>query len=100
MLLQNNCLNNVVTNGLKEEKEKKACKTGLHGKTRKATGFKSLRVNCWEINQVTSKCQQISEIKLVEKGVKVSTTIEFYIFEIVKAPYFSLKLTFCIFELN
>ena len=57
MLLQNNCLNNVVTNGLKEEKEKKACKTGLHGKTRKATGFKSLRVNCWEINQVTSKCQ-------------------------------------------
>ena len=25
--------------------------------TRKATGFKSLRVNCWEINKVTSKCQ-------------------------------------------
>ena len=23
--------------------------------TRKATGFKSLQVNCWEINQVTSE---------------------------------------------
>ena len=26
-------------------------------KTRKATGFKSLRLNYWEINQATSKCQ-------------------------------------------
>ena len=25
-------------------------------KTRKVTGLKFLRVNCWEINQVTSKC--------------------------------------------
>ena len=25
--------------------------------TRKATGFKSLRVICWEIDQVTSKCK-------------------------------------------
>ena len=24
---------------------------------KKATCFKSLRVNCWEINQVTSKCK-------------------------------------------
>ena len=60
MLLQNNCINNGVTNGLKEKKGKKACKKALYGRTRKATGFKSLRVNGWEINQVTSKCQQIS----------------------------------------
>ena len=26
--------------------------------TRKATGFESLQVNYWEINQVTSKCQK------------------------------------------
>ena len=43
-----------------KRKKKKACKSNLYGKTRKATGFKFLRVNCWEINQVTSKCQQIS----------------------------------------
>ena len=60
MLLKSNCINNGVINGLKSKKEKKAYKTALYGKTRKATGFKSLRVNCWEINQVTSKCQQIS----------------------------------------
>ena len=42
-----------------DEKKKKPCKTALYGKTRKATGFMSLRVNYWEINQVTSKCQQV-----------------------------------------
>ena len=26
--------------------------------TRKSTGFKSLQVNCWKINQVTSKCKK------------------------------------------
>ena len=31
-------------------------KTALYGKTRKATGFKSLRVNCWEINQNANRC--------------------------------------------
>ena len=40
-------------------KKKKACKAALYGKARKATGFKSLRVNCLEINQLTSKCQQV-----------------------------------------
>ena len=29
---------------------------GVSNQTRNATGFKSLRVNCWEINQVTPKC--------------------------------------------
>ena len=42
MMLQNNCINNGVTNDSIEKKEKKACKTALYGKTRKATGFKSL----------------------------------------------------------
>ena len=32
-------------------------KKSFKDETRKATGFKSLRINCWEINQVTSKCQ-------------------------------------------
>ena len=44
-------------------------KTALYGKTRKATGFKSLRANYWEINQVTSKCQRIFWIKLAQKGI-------------------------------
>ena len=34
---------------------KKTYKKALYGKTRKATGCKFLRVNCWEVNQVTSK---------------------------------------------
>ena len=68
MLLQNNRINNGVTNGLVTPcktasffKKKKASKAALYGKARKATGFKSLRVNCLEINQVTSKCQQVFE---------------------------------------
>ena len=67
MLLQNNCINNGLTNGLKWKK--KAWRTALYGKTRKATGFKSLRVNCWEINQVASKCEHNFWIKLVKKGL-------------------------------
>ena len=30
---------------------------GKLNQARKATGFKPLRVNCWEVNQVTSKFQ-------------------------------------------
>ena len=51
---------------LKIKDRKKACKTVLYGKTRKATGFKSLQVKCWEINQVISKFQQIFGIKLAK----------------------------------
>lgn len=36
--------------------------------TRKATGFKSQGVNCWEIDHVTSKFQQIFQIKLAKKS--------------------------------
>ena len=36
-------------------KRKKTCKTGLYGKTRIATGIKSMQVNCSKISQVTSK---------------------------------------------
>ena len=32
MLLQNNCINNSVTNGLKHKEEKKTCKTTLYDK--------------------------------------------------------------------
>ena len=38
--------------------------------TRKATGFKSLRVICWEINQVASKCQKIFWTKFGKKALK------------------------------
>ena len=36
--------------------------------TRKATGFKSLQLNCWEINQETAKCQIVFWAKLAKKG--------------------------------
>ena len=32
MFLQNNCINNSVTKGLKQKSRKKACKTALYGK--------------------------------------------------------------------
>ena len=34
--MQNNCINNGVTNGSKQKKEKKACKTGLYGKMKES----------------------------------------------------------------
>ena len=38
---------------------------------RKATDVKSLRINCWEINQVTSKCQiDILNKTCKKKGLK------------------------------
>ena len=36
---------------------------------RKATGFKSLQLNCWEINQVTSKSQTDFLTKLTTKAL-------------------------------
>ena len=36
---------------------------------------KSLRVNCWETDQVTSKCQM--DLDIWSKMEKVNTTIEF-----------------------
>ena len=92
ILLQNNCINNGVNN--------RAWKTDLYGKTRKATGLRSLQVNYLEINQATSKCQQIFWIKLAKKGLKqkkLNIIIEFYIFGIVQVPNFSLKWKFLIF---
>ena len=56
--------------------------------TRKATGFKSLRVNCWKIDQVTSKWQMDFLSKTCTKGLKQKNnmTIEIYMFEIVYVP--------------
>ena len=48
--------------------------------TRKATDMKSLRINYWEINQVTPKFQMSKKRSKTEKK---NITIEFYIFEIV-----------------
>ena len=78
-------------------------KTSLNNKTRKTSGFKSLRVNSWEINHVTSKCQLDfldKTCKIRSKTGKVNTTIEFYIFEIVLVPNFSLNWKFWIFGPN
>ena len=38
--------------------------------TRKATGFKSLRLTYWEINRTTPKCQIDFWTKLSKKGIK------------------------------
>ena len=51
---------------------------------KKATGFKSLRVNCWEIDQVTSK----REVDFLDKTCrlkteKVNIATEFFLFELV-----------------
>ena len=54
--------------------------------TRKATGFNSLWVNYWEINQVTSKFQSDFFGKTYIKRykiVKVNITITFYTFKLV-----------------
>ena len=47
-------------------------------RTRKATGFKSLRLNYWEINQATSKCQIDFWTKLAKK-----VTVKFCILKLV-----------------
>ena len=54
--------------------------------TRKATGFKSLRVNCREINQVKSICEMDILNKTCKKRSKTekeNITIKFYVFQIV-----------------
>ena len=54
--------------------------------TRKTTVFKCLRVNCWDINQETSKCQTDflgKSCKERSKTEEANITIGFYIFEIV-----------------
>ena len=47
MLLQNNCINNSVTNGLKHKEEKKTCKTTLYDKIkdRREAGVNVTMVN-------------------------------------------------------
>ena len=66
---------------------------------KKAIGFKSHRVNYWEINQVASKCQMDFLNKTYKKASatkKVNITIEFYIFKTVKVPNFNLNWQFWI----
>ena len=53
---------------------------------RKATGLKSLRINCWEINQEASKCQMGISGKTFKKRPKTdqkNITIEFYLSDVV-----------------
>ena len=38
--------------------------------TRKATGFKSKRVNCWEINQIKLKCQMDFKLAILNFWTK------------------------------
>ena len=53
--------------------------------TRKASGFKSLRLNFWDINQATSKCQSDFWTKLAKESKieKMNITIKFCIFKLV-----------------
>ena len=40
-----------------KKKQRKKTKKQKQNKTRKATSFKYLQINCWQINQATSKCK-------------------------------------------
>ena len=63
----------------------------------------SLRVNYWEIIRETSKCQMDfldKTCKIRSKLEKVNIIIEFYIFEVVLTPNFSLNWQFWIFGTN
>ena len=46
------------------------CKIWKLKLTKKTTGFKSLRVICWEISQVISKYQKTFWTKLAKKALK------------------------------
>ena len=45
-------------------------KQSILEQTRKSTGFKSLRINCWEINQVSSKYQMNIRTKRPKKCLR------------------------------
>ena len=75
----------------------------IYIETRKATGFKPLRVNYREINQRTSKFQIDFWTKLAKirsKTEKVNTTIESCIFELVWVSNFSWNWQFWFFRLD
>ena len=72
----------IINTNMKERSKKRE----IEKTAKKATGFKSLRVKCWEINKVTLKWQidileRISKERCITE--KVNITIGFYIFEIV-----------------
>ena len=65
------CIPNVLMGIIRYiSKEKTFAIVVFKKKTRKATGFKSLRVNLWKINQVTSKCKMDFLGKTCRKGLK------------------------------
>ena len=68
---------------------KKACKTALYAKRRKATGFRSLGDESGNIKIPADFLNKTYKKK--SKTEKVNITIEFYIFLIVKVQNFSLK---------
>ena len=60
-------------------------------------------MTCWEINQVTSKCQMDFLDNTCEKGLKQkkrNITIEFHIFKLVRVPNLSFNKQFSFFETN
>ena len=68
----------------------------------KATGFWSLRVNCWEINELTWKWQMIFLKKFPEKGLKEKSEHYHQILSIWKSlgTKFKLKVTILDFWTN
>ena len=77
-----------------EQSNNKECKQRYH-KTRKATAFKSLRLDYWEINQATSKCQIDFRTKLAKRVKKKKSEHYNKILHIgiILATKFRLKLT-------
>ena len=57
----------------------------FYKKTRKCTGFKSLRLKYWEINQTATKCQMIfgQNLQKRSKIAKVNINIKFCILKLV-----------------
>ena len=44
-------------------------------KDKKSHWFKSLRINCWKINQVISKCQMEFLVKTCKKGLHIRLSL-------------------------
>ena len=85
ILLQNNCINNGVTNGLKQKKEKKHAKQLYIVKQEKRNLLRLIKMPTHFLNKT---CKEKS------KTEKVNIIIEFCILEIVQVPNFRLKWKF------
>ena len=63
MLLQNNCINNSVANGLKQKNKKKAYKTALYGKTKEWRDTWSVSLIRGHIQNIAFNCNNTTQDK-------------------------------------